>query len=81
MNLPQVYMCPAHPEPPPTPFSPLLSRLSKSTGFECPASCVELSLVIYLTYGNTHVSVLFSQITPPLPSPTESKSLFFTPDF
>ena len=30
------------------------------------------------TYGNLHVSVLFSQIIPPSTSPTESKSLFFT---
>ena len=28
------------------------------------------------TYGNVYVSMLFSQITPPFPSPTESKSLF-----
>jgi len=31
-----------------------------------------------LTYGIVHVSMLFSQITPPLPPPTEFKSLFFT---
>ena len=32
----------------------------------------------YFTYGNLHVSVLFSQTIPPSPSPTESKSLFCT---
>ena len=53
-------------------------RVSQCTGFECPVSCIKLGLVIYFTYGNIHVSILFSQITPPLPSPTESKSLFFT---
>ena len=47
-------------------------------GLGCPASCMELALVICFTYGNTHVSMLFSQIIPPLPSSTESKSLFFT---
>ena len=40
--------------------------------------CIELALVIYFTYGDVHVSMLFSQIIPPLSSPIESKSLFFT---
>ena len=51
--------------------------LSQCTSFECPVSCIELGLVIYFTYGNMHVSMLFSQVIPPSPSPTESKSLFF----
>ena len=34
-------------------------------------------LVIYFTYANIHVSMLFSQNIPHLLSPTESKSLFF----
>ena len=59
--------------PPPTPSHP--SGLSQYTSFECPVSCFELELVIYFTYDNIHVSILFSQINPPLPSPTESKSL------
>ncbi|CAI9154037.1 unnamed protein product [Rangifer tarandus platyrhynchus] len=42
-------------------------------------SCIEPVLVICFTYGNIHVSMLFSQIIPPSPSPTESKRLFHTP--
>ena len=42
-----------------------------------PVSCVKPRLAIYFTYGNIHVSMLFSQISPS-PSPTESNSLFFT---
>ena len=77
-----------HPEPsssllPPSPSHP--SRLSQCIGFECPASCIKLGLVIQLgdqtwiwfTYGNIHVSMLVSQIISPSPSPIESKSLFF----
>ena len=40
--------------------------------------CIELALVIYFTYGNVPVSMLFSQIIPPWPSTTKSKILFFT---
>ena len=79
MNQPWVYMyppCPKSPLPPPSTSHP--SGLSQSTGFEYPVSCIELGMVIYFTYDNIHVSILFSQIIPPLPSPTESKRLFFT---
>jgi len=54
--------------PPPSPPHP--SGLSQSIGFECPASCVKLALVIYFIHGNIHVSMLFSYIVPPLPPPT-----------
>ena len=54
------------------------SQLSQSTSFGFPASYSKLTLAIYLTYGNAYVSMLFSQIIPPLPSPTESKRLFYT---
>ena len=43
-------MCPRRPEsplPPPSPFHP--SGLSQYTDFECPALCIKLGLVIYLT--------------------------------
>ena len=50
------------------------SALALST----PVSCIEPRLVMYFTYGNIDVSMLFSQIIPPLPSPTESKRLFYT---
>ena len=77
LNQPWVYMC--HPSqtplPPPSPSYPF--GLSQCTGFECPVSCIKLGLVIYFTYGNIHVSMLFSQFILPSPSPTESKSLFF----
>ena len=59
---------------PPFPSHP--SGLSQCTGPEHPVSCIEPGLVIYFTYGNIHVSMLFSQIIPPSHSPTESKTLF-----
>ncbi|CAN0509169.1 unnamed protein product, partial [Rangifer tarandus platyrhynchus] len=75
---PWVYTCPPFLNPLPSPSPSHSSGLSHCSGFECPVSCIKLGLVVYFTYGNIHVSMLFSQIIPLLPSPTESKSLFFT---
>ena len=52
MNQPYVHMCPPilNPFPPPSPPPP--SGLFQSTDFRCPASCIELALLICLTYGN-----------------------------
>ena len=61
---------------PPSPSHP--SGSSQCTSPEHPVACIEPGLMIYFTYGYIHVSVLFSQIIPPWPSPTKSKSLFFT---
>ena len=53
---------PLHPIPLGCPRAPALSAR--------PASCIELALIIYFTYGNIHVSMLFSHIIPPSLSPT-----------
>ena len=71
--------CFPHPEPPfphPSPSHP--SGSSQSTSPKHPVSCIEPGLAIYFTYVNIRVSMLFSQIIPSSPSPTEPKSLFFT---
>ena len=51
---------------------------SQCTSPEHPISCIKPGLAIYFTYDDIHVSMLFSQIVPPSPSPTESKRLFYT---
>ena len=41
-------------------------------------SCIQPGLVICFSLDNIHVLMLFSQNIPPSPSPTRSKSLFYT---
>ena len=77
MNQPWVYMCSPSWTSLQPPSSSHPSGSSQYTSPEHPVSCIKPGLAIYFTYDNIHVSMLFSQIIPPLPSPTESKSLFF----
>ena len=76
MNLPLVYMSSQSwtPLPPPSPYH--LSGSSQCTSPKHPVSCIEPGLVIRFLYDIIHVSMPFSQIIPPSPSPTESKRLF-----
>ena len=78
MNPPRVYTCSQSWTllPPPSPYH--LSGSSQCTSPKHPVSCVEPRLVIHFLYDIIHVSMPFSQIIPPLPSPTESKRLFYT---
>ena len=62
--------------PPPSPYHP--SGSSQCTSPEHPVSCIKPGLAIHFTYDIIHVSMPFSQIIPPSPSPTESKRLFYT---
>ena len=80
LNPPWVYMCSPSwtPLPHPSPSHP--SGSSQFTSPEHPVSCIEPGLAIHFTYNNFHVSMLFSHIIPPLPSPTESKRLFKWPN-
>ena len=61
--------------PLPTPYH--LSGSSPGTGPKHPVSCIKHRLAILFLHDSIHVSVPFSQIIPPFPSPTESKSPFY----
>ena len=78
MNPPQVYLC--SPSwtllPPPSPYHP--SGSSQCTSPKHPVLCIEPGLASRFIHDILHVSMPFSQIFPPSPSPTESIRLFYT---
>ena len=78
MNPPWVHMCSQSwtSLPPPSPYH--LSGSSQCTSPKNPVSCIEPRLAIHVLYDIIHVSMPFSQIIPPSPSPTKSKRLFYT---
>ena len=78
MNPPWVYMIAQSwtPLPPPTAYH--LSGSSPRTSPKHPLSCIEHSLAIRFLPDSIHVSMPFSQIIPPSPSPTEPKSPLYT---
>ena len=79
MNPPQVY--PGSPSwtllPPPSAYPP--SGSSQSTSHKHPVSCIELGLATHFIHDIIHVSMPFSQISPPSPSTTESIRLIYIP--
>ena len=62
--------------PPPSPYHP--SGSSQCTSPKHPVSCIEPGLATCVIYDIIHISMPFSQINPPSPSPPESKRLFYT---
>ena len=54
------------------------SGSSQCTSPKHPVSCIKPGLVIHFMYDIILVSMPFSQIIPPSPSPSESKRLFYT---
>ena len=67
----------------PPPFSLPEKEAGASGSSQCtspkhPVSCIEPGLVTRFIYDIIHVTMPFSQIIPPSPSPTESKRLFYT---
>src|SRR5574337_965585 len=78
MNPQQLYICSPSCTllPPPSLYHP--SGSSQCTSPKHPVSCIEPGLATRSIYDIIHISMPFSQIIPPSPSPTESKRLFYT---
>ena len=81
MNSPQVYTC--SPSwtllPPLSPYHP--SESSQCTSLKHPISFIEPGLATRFIYDIIHVSMPFSQIIPPSPSPITVTHLFFNLNF
>ena len=73
LNPPWVYMCSPSWTPLPPPFPSHFSGSSQCTSPKHPVSCIKPGPAICFTYDNLHVSMPFSHIILPSPSPTESK--------
>ena len=78
MNLPQVYMWSLSWTllPPPSPYHP--SGSSQCSSPKHPVSWIEPGLATHFIHDIIHVSMPFSQIFLPSPSPTEFIRLFYT---
>ena len=63
---------------PPTSLAIPSLGVSQCTSPKHPVSCIEPGLAICFIYDIIQVSMPFSQIIPPSPSPTESNRLFYT---
>ena len=78
MNPPRVYMRSQTWTPLPPPSTYHLSGSSPCTSPKHAVSCIGHRLVIRFLHDSIHVSMPFSQIIPPSPSPKESESPFYT---
>ena len=78
MNPARVYMSSQtwNPLPPHSPYH--LSGSSPCTSPKHPVSCIKHRLAIRSLHDSIHVSMPFSQIIPPSPSPSESKIPLYT---
>ena len=69
---------PKHEPPLPSPTTYHLFGSSPCTSPKHPVSCIKHRLAICFLHDSIHISMPFSQIIPPSPSPSESKSPLYT---